>query len=290
MGSKKVAVVTGGNKGIGYAIVKALCINFEGDVYLTARNVQLGTEAVASLNKLGYKPLFHQLEVTNESDIEKLRDILVEKYGGLDLLINNAAIAFKLDSKLSFGEQAKETIRVNYFGVRKVSDILFPILRPHARVVNFSSSVGLLKIIPGGEIRKQLTADNLDEQKLDHLMEQFVSAASSDSDEKKEWGNTTYGVSKVAINALTVIQQKRFDSEAKTRPGIVVNSVHPGFVDTDMTSHKGPISPDKGAQAPLYASQLPTDVDDIPKGTLIWCDSKTVDWTTYSGEGPRGDE
>lgn len=88
--------VTGGNKGIGFAIVKGLCKKFEGLVYLTARDVSRGEAAVAELKKLGFSPVFHQLDITNKTSIEKFRKHLQEKHGGLDILINNAAIAFKV--------------------------------------------------------------------------------------------------------------------------------------------------------------------------------------------------
>jgi carbonyl reductase 1 len=76
MSSQKVAVVTGGNKGIGYAIVKGLCEKFGGVVYLTSRDVSRGEAAVAKLKELGYKPEFHQLDINDQSSITKLKDHL----------------------------------------------------------------------------------------------------------------------------------------------------------------------------------------------------------------------
>lgn len=95
MPSTRVAVVTGSNKGIGLAIVQALCKQFSGDVYLTSRDVERGKEAVAKLQEDGLKPLFHQLDINDLQSIRILRDFLKEKYGGLDVLVNNAGIAFK---------------------------------------------------------------------------------------------------------------------------------------------------------------------------------------------------
>lgn len=95
MSNTPVAVVTGGNKGIGLAIVRALCKQFSGDVYLTAREAGRGQAAVAELQKEGLKPLFHQLDINDLQSIRALRDFLKEKYGGLNVLVNNAGIAFK---------------------------------------------------------------------------------------------------------------------------------------------------------------------------------------------------
>jgi carbonyl reductase 1 len=88
--------VTGGNKGVGFAIVKALCKQFEGNVYLTARNVTLGMNAVSELQKENLQPKFHQLDISDDESITTFRDYIKNTYGGLDILVNNAAIAFKV--------------------------------------------------------------------------------------------------------------------------------------------------------------------------------------------------
>ncbi|XP_027528982.1 carbonyl reductase [NADPH] 1-like, partial [Neopelma chrysocephalum] len=82
-------------KGIGLAIVRALCKQFPGDVYLTARDPGRGQEAVAKLQQEGLRALFHQLDIDDLQSIRALRDFLKEKYGGLNVLVNNAGIAFK---------------------------------------------------------------------------------------------------------------------------------------------------------------------------------------------------
>ena len=76
--SPKVAVVSGSNKGIGLAIVEGLLKSFEGVVYLTARDVVRGQEAVKFLNEKGLKPNFHQLDISDKSSIEAMRDHVVK--------------------------------------------------------------------------------------------------------------------------------------------------------------------------------------------------------------------
>lgn len=88
--------VTGGNKGIGYAIVRSLCQQYDGNVYLTARDITRGLNAVSELEKQGLKPKFHQLDINDDESVAKFRDYLKNTYDGLDVLINNAAIAFKV--------------------------------------------------------------------------------------------------------------------------------------------------------------------------------------------------
>ena len=95
MSCTKVAVVTGSNKGIGFAIVRLLCKEFSGDVILTSRDERLGREAVLQLEGEGLKPGYCQLDITSTESIANLKTFLVQKYGGLDVLVNNAGIAFK---------------------------------------------------------------------------------------------------------------------------------------------------------------------------------------------------
>ena len=139
-----VAVVTGSNKGIGFGIVRALCQQFQGDVYLTSRDEGRGQAAVAELNKEGLQPRFHVLDIGDEASVAKLRDFMKEQHGGIDVLVNNAGIAFKQAATEPFGVQARVTLATNYWANKRACEILFPILKPGARVVNMSSSCGWL--------------------------------------------------------------------------------------------------------------------------------------------------
>jgi len=156
------------------AIVKELCSNFDGDVYLTSRIENLGIAAVAQLETLGLHPKYHQLDIDDESSVLKLRDYLESNYGGLDVLVNNAAISFWPDSPLSFHEKAVQTLRTNYFNTKRTCDLLFPILNPHARVVNVSSCAGHLSKITKVELRSKFASPNLTYEELDKLMEDFI--------------------------------------------------------------------------------------------------------------------
>lgn len=269
----KIAVVTGGNKGIGFAIVKGLCEKFQGDVYLTARDVSRGEEAVKKLNTLGFKPLFHQLDITDESSVIKFKDYIESKHGGIDVLINNAAIAFKHDAKDPFDVQAEETLRVNYFSLVKVCEILFPIIRQNGRVVNLSSSAGVLSRIPSEELRNKFIDPTLSVEGLSKLMESFVRDVKENVHQEDRWGSSTYVVSKVGVSALSLIQQKNFDNETPNR-NISVNAVHPGYVDTDMTSHKGPLTIEEGAKSSLYCALE----DHGLRGKYVWFDCSVKDW------------
>ncbi len=152
----RVALVTGGNKGIGLATVRALANTFDGDVFLTARDSKRGMAAVADLMAEGCKVNFHQLDLDDAASAEKLKDFLVDRYGGVDVLVNNAGIAFKNDATEPMSEQAEVTLRTNYFNTKRLWEILSPALRPGARIVNVSSCCGLLSTMPDGAIKEKL--------------------------------------------------------------------------------------------------------------------------------------
>jgi len=277
-----VAIVTGSNKGIGFAVVKALCEQFNGDVFLTARNEELGKKAVAELEKLGLHPKFHQLDINDEASIVTFKEFLLDNYSqGIDILVNNAGMAFKHDATDPFGVQAEETTQVNFLGTLNVCEELFPLLKEHARVVNVSSSAGWLGRINGKEpeaaaLRKQFADPNLMYKELIHLVRSFVQCAKQGTHVDNGWPTSAYMVSKVAVSAMTRIQQREFD-EKHAGKDLVINHVHPGYVDTDMTSHKGPLTVEAGSVAIVWAALLPPMVEK-PRGDYIWHDKQIVDW------------
>lgn len=203
----KVAIVTGANKGIGFAIVRGLCKRFDGVVYLTARDVERGKNAVQELEKEGLKPNFHQLDVTDKQSLEVFRDYLKSKYDGIDVLVNNAAIAFKNSATEPASVQAEQTLFVNYFALLSTCDVLFPLLKPGARVVNVSSSAGHLTKIPSKELRNKFTDPSLTVSQLSKLMQSYIDSAKQET-QVAEWGKSSYAVSKVGVTALTMIQQR----------------------------------------------------------------------------------
>ncbi len=170
-----ISQVTGANRGIGFGIVKELCLKFNGRVYLTSRNESKGLAAVAELKQLGLHPLYHQLDIDDESSILRLRDSLLKEHGGLDVLVNNAGINIFPDAPDTFHERAVKIVGTNFFSTCKVCEILFPIMRAHARVVNVSSSVGHLTILPpGSEQKDKFASTHLSYKELRNLMEDYI--------------------------------------------------------------------------------------------------------------------
>uniref|UniRef100_A0A8D9A632 carbonyl reductase (NADPH) n=1 Tax=Cacopsylla melanoneura TaxID=428564 RepID=A0A8D9A632_9HEMI len=282
---EKVAVVTGANKGIGYGIVKGLCQKFDGIIYLTARDEKRGQDALKSIKDLNVckhpeKLRFHKLDILDQGSIQALHNDLQAQHGGLDILINNAAIAFKNSATESFGQQAEVTLQTNYFALVTLCHMLFPLLRPYARVVNLSSSAGHLSNMAEGELKQKLLDNSLTEEQLSKIMNDFVNLAKEGKHAEVGWPNSAYSVSKIGVSKLSFIQHATLSKDT-TRPGIIVNPVHPGYVDTDMTSHKGPLTIDEGAHSSLVAALVPQDAKE-PRGQFIWFDGNIVNW-----DGPK---
>lgn len=210
----KVAIVTGANKGIGFAIVRGLCKRFDGDVYLTSRDIGRGKKAIEELKKDGLNPKFHQLDITDKLSLEAFRDYLKKNYDGIDILVNNAAIAFKRSAVEPIAVQAEQTLFVNYFSLVSACQVLFPLLKHGARVINISSSAGHLSKIPSEKLRRTFTDPNLTIPQLSELMQDFINATKQGT-HAAEWGNSSYAVSKVGATALTMIQQRMLDDKGQ---------------------------------------------------------------------------
>ena len=135
--------------------MKSLCQNFDGDVILTSRDEVKGRKAVEELQKEDLNPKYHVLDICEEESVLELREFIENAYDGIDVLVNNAGVAFPDDINNLFDETSspdvtsflddfKKTLATNYWANKRACDILFPILNPGARVVNITSSVGFL--------------------------------------------------------------------------------------------------------------------------------------------------
>lgn len=275
--SDKVAVVTGSNKGIGYAIVKELCKRGVGTVYLTARDVARGKAAVEKLKEEGLNAQFHQLEVTDRESLKTLAKHLKEKHGGLDILINNAGVIVQ-DLYNSTYEDSKRVIDINYRSLLIVQEYLFPVLKDNARVINISSDCGHISNLRNSYWINRLTKEDLKLEDIDAFVDWFLDSVKNGNLKLEDFVQPSmlaYIVSKISMCALTRIQQKQVGR------GISVNSLHPGFVQTDMTKHVGLLTLEESGKAPAY---LALDVDQSVKGKYFWFDKTEKDWADANQE------
>ncbi|XP_053772886.1 carbonyl reductase [NADPH] 1 [Desmodus rotundus] len=272
----RVALVTGANKGIGFAIARDLCRQFSGDVVLTARDAARGRAAVQQLQAEGLSPRFHQLDIDDLQSIRALRDFLRKEYGGLDVLVNNAGIAFKVNDPTPFHIQAEVTLKTNFFGTQDVCTELLPLMKPQGRVVNVSSSVSLraLKSCSPG-LQQKFRSDTISEQELVGLMNKFVEDTKNGVHEKEGWPNTAYGVSKIGVTVLSRIHARNL-SEHRGGDKILLNACCPGWVRTDMAGPKATKSPEEGAETPVYLALLPSEAEG-PHGQFV-LEKKVQQW------------
>lgn len=221
---KRVALVTGANKGIGLEIARQLARR-EYTVLVGARDLQRGQAAVQQLQAEGLDAVFIALNVTDQVSIDAAARMIEQHYGKLDALVNNAAIAQDnaAPSQLDI-EILRRTYETNVFGVFAVTKAMIPLLRKSeaGRIVNMSSGAGSL-------------------------------TETSSPDWRPEWNGLAYNSSKTVVNAFTVL----FASELRTT-AIKVNSANPGYVQTDM-SPDGYRTVEQGAIAPVRLATLPAD-------------------------------
>lgn len=278
MATRRVFVVTGANKGIGYGIVKGLAEKVSDSViYLTARNDTLGNESLEKIkSELGSKckseVRFHQLDITKKDTIEKFASYLKKEHNGFDVLINNAGFAFKHAATEPPEEQARVTIGVNYEGTKQVSNILIPLLRDGGRIVNVCSQAGLLVTSwYSQEIVGILTNPTVTVADVDKFTEGYIRACVESNRREKGYPESAYCVSKAAEITLSLIQSR----ELKSR-NIIVNACCPGYVNTDMSSHKGTLTIEEGADTPIY---LATFDGNEPNGKFVYL-RKPIEWVT----------
>ncbi|GAU10043.1 hypothetical protein TSUD_416340 [Trifolium subterraneum] len=283
--TKRYAIVTGANKGIGFAVCKQLAS--EGiTVVLTARDQNRGLEAVQKLKQLSLPGLvvFHQLDVTDHASIRSFVDFIQNQFGKLDILVNNAGISGAqvdgeaLAATVANGgqidwsklitqsyEQTEAGIKTNYYGAKELTKALIPLLQLSTSpiVVNVSSSMGKLEKIPDGWPKEVLSdVENLTEEKIDEVLNQFLKDFKEGSLENKGWPISemaTYIISKIALNAYTRVVARKY-------PSICINAVCPGFVKTDINYNIGHLTPDEGAESIVRLALLP---DGGPSGLFF---------------------
>ncbi|KAJ4749808.1 NAD(P)-binding Rossmann-fold superfamily protein [Rhynchospora pubera] len=274
--NKRIAVVTGGNKGIGLEICKELAANGLG-VILTARDEKRGNEAVDKLTAdYGFTNIiFHQLDVTDHSSIASLADFVKKQFGKLDILVNNAAItgvelSQPIDEKLPQPERAElfhkyivqifvqsyekavDCLKTNYYGVKYMMEAFLPLLllSNAGRIVNVSSSQGQLQGLTNNKLRKELEdIDNLTVERIDHLTNSFPKHVRDNTLEEGGWPPrfSAYRASKVLMNAYTRIIAKRY-------PSVTINCVNPGYVGTDLNYNTGALTVSEGARGPVMVA------------------------------------
>ena len=232
---KRVAVVTGANRGIGKEIACQLAQKGL-TVILTSRDEAKGLKAVDDFQKDRVPVRFHLLDVTSPASIQTFVEFMTREIGRCDVLVNNAGIFPDREDSSIFNAKI-ETIRIametNVYGPLQLCQGLVPLMRKNSygRIVNLSSGMGQLKDMNGG--------------------------------------CPGYRISKTSINALTRILNDELLGE-----NILVNSMCPGWVKTDMGGPGATRSVEQGADTAVWLATLP---DNGPRGGFFR-DRKPFAW------------
>ncbi|MGH3648860.1 MAG: SDR family oxidoreductase [Micromonosporaceae bacterium] len=229
------ALITGANKGIGYAV--AVLLGARGArVLVGARDEARGLAAERTLRGEGVDARFVRLDVTDPETIAAAAKSIEVEHGRLDVLVNNAGIAMGDGDgrpSLTTLETLRAVYETNVFGVVAITNAMLPLLRraPAARIVNVSSEVGSIE--------------------------------SMTNPESPLWQLTSvpYPSSKAALNMITAMYAK----ELRDTP-IKVNAANPGYCATDLNDHNGFRSAEQGARVVAELATLP---EDGPSG-LLW--------------------
>lgn len=231
----KIALVTGGNKGIGYEVARQL--GKRGiTVYLSARNAELGQAAAGKLQAEGSKISFIELDVTKPATIASAANTIRAAHGRLDILINNAGIVQKGDGPpgIADPDAVRRILDVNFFGVLAVTQAMLPLVRnsPSGRIVMVSSGLGSI-------------TRNADPNRSFASLYMLLG----------------YNGSKAILNMMTV----QLAWELRDTP-IKVNTVNPGYTATDINQNRGTQTIEQGAAEIMRQALAP---DDAPTGVFI---------------------
>ena len=246
----RIALVTGANKGIGYHIARNLaCSGF--NIFIGCRDIERGSVAQKELQAEAPNATISliEIDISKEETVKvAAAKISVSCEEGLDVLVNNAAMAHNVYSTVPFAEQATQTIDVNYFGTLKVCEHFIPLLKKsgNSRVINISSRMGSSHKVKDILLRDEITSPTLTVQRLNEIMNGFRKHAISGTHLASGWPNSAYSVSKIGVTALTRVL-------ARDHPDIKVFSCCPGWCKTDMAGwENAPKSAEQGADTPSW--------------------------------------
>ncbi len=226
----KIALVTGANKGMGFEVVRQLAK--QGNrVILGARDKEKGLLATSKLKEEGLEVEFVLLDLGSEASIKLAAKFVHDKFGKLDILINNAGVNPEYPKKIFTIEQLptaliKSIFDSNFFGALITIREFLPLLRKaeKGRIVNVSSIVGSLK-----------------EQSIPIPIDSPFYGINT----------LAYATSKTALNSLTVQVAKQV-----AYTNIKINAVCPGWVKTDMGSENAPRTIEQGISIILKLASI----------------------------------
>ena len=259
----RIALVTGGNQGLGLALVHHLAnrLASEDVVYLASRSEARGQAARLTLGATRAEVRVIQLDVTDPGSINALANHLESEHGGVDIVASNAAARISKDKPQA--DQVRGFVETNNHGSRALYGALEPLLSQNARYVMVASSFGQLRNLPEN-LHPLFDVDRLSLDDIEASMDCYVAAMATGTATDEGWPDWINVPSKIGQVASARIAARDI---AKKRPstGILINAACPGLMDTAASR---PWFDDmSGAMQPSEAAPYITDLLLLPKGT-----------------------
>lgn len=269
--SRKIALVTGGNQGLGLALVRGLCraLGETGIVYLGARNDERGRAACDLLRGEGLRPEIMAIDVGDDGSVQAAADSLWARHGGIDIVVSNAAQ--RISKAAPAADQVAAFINTNNHGTRRMIRAFVPLLRENARFIVVASSFGSLRHLDD-RLHPKFNGRALTLDAVEQAMDEYVEAVRSGGAAAAGWPDWINIPSKIGQVAAVRVLARDGEAEFRRR-GILINAACPGLVDTDASrpwfdDMSKAASPDEAAQDLIWLATLPPAAVD-PYGELV---------------------
>jgi len=269
--SPAVALVTGGNQGLGLSLVRGLCrkLGEGGAVYLAARDPGRGQRAIDQLSAEGLHPVLQRLDVRDDSQVQSAAETIGERHGGVDIVISNAAA--RRDPERSEAQDVRAFIDTNNHGAHRMIRTFGPLLRDGGRFVVVASSFGSLRYL-NEQLHDRFDTDRMSLADLEAVMDDYASLVEAGAAAKAGWPSSINIASKVGQVAAVRIMARTYREQA-VRRGLLINAACPGLIDTDASrpwfaDMSQAQSPDEAAGDVLWLATLPRGTTE-PYGELV---------------------